>query len=89
MTKSEIKEVVRDFIAEVESDVTLDNLFDTKPLKNKKINENDWITEVAEGQRYKAQNKPGNRLLVEKVTIFLGVATLLIVLAIAARAVWG
>ena len=29
MTKSEIKEVVRDFIAGVESDVTIDNLFDT------------------------------------------------------------
>ena len=29
MTKSEIKEVVRDFIAGVEPDITLDNLFDT------------------------------------------------------------
>ena len=59
-----------------------------KPLKNKKINENDWITDVADGQRYKAQNKPASMLLLDKVTIFLGIATLVIVLATAARAVW-
>ena len=60
-----------------------------KPEKNKKINENSWITDVAEGQRYKVQNKPGNRLLVDKITLIIGVATLIIVLAIAGRAVWG
>jgi len=60
-----------------------------KPDKNKKINQNTWITDVADGQRYKAQNNPGNMLTLDKITIFLGVATLLIVLAIAARAVWG
>lgn len=60
-----------------------------KPNKNRKINDNPWITEVADGQRYKAQNNPGNMLMLDKITVFLGVATLLIVLAIAARAVWG
>lgn len=62
---------------------------DDKPDKKKKINENPWIQDVAEGQRYKAQNKPGSRLLVDKITMFVGVATLIIVLAIAGRAVWG
>lgn len=60
-----------------------------KPDKHKKIDENKWITDVAEGQRYKAQNKPGSRLLVDKVILLLGVATLIIVLGIAGRAVWG
>lgn len=60
-----------------------------KPDKKRAINDNPWITDVAEGQRYKAQNKPGNRLLVEKITLILGACTVLIVLAIAARAVWG
>jgi len=60
-----------------------------KPDKHKKINENPWITKIAETQRYKHQAKPGSQLLMNKVTIFLGVATLLIVLAIAVRAVWG
>lgn len=60
-----------------------------KPDKNKPINENKWITEIAETQRYKHQAKPGTQLLMNKVTIFVGVATLIIVLAIAGRAVWG
>ncbi len=60
-----------------------------KPDKHRKINDNDWITDVAEGQRYKAQNKPGTMLLLDKITMFLGAAVLIIVLAIAARAVWG
>lgn len=74
-------------------DIILDpyNLVDDKdkPDIRKKINENDWVTEVAEGQRYKAQNKPGSMLMVDKVTVFLGVAVLIMVLAIAGRAVWG
>jgi len=74
-------------------DIILDpfNIIDEKdkPDVRKKINENPWITDVADGQRYKAQNKPSNKLLLEKITTFLGVATLFIVLAMAARAVWG
>ena len=74
-------------------DIILDsyNLVDEndKPDKHRKINDNDWITDVAEGQRYKAQNKPGSMLLLDKITVFLGVAVLIIVLAMAARAVWG
>lgn len=60
-----------------------------KPDKHKKIDENDWITDVADGQRYKAQNKPGNMLMLDKITLMLGGMTTIIVLAIAARAVWG
>lgn len=60
-----------------------------KPEKNKPINENKWISDVAETQRYKHQAKPGAQLLLNKVTIFLGVATLIMVLAAAGRAVWG
>lgn len=60
-----------------------------KPKRNKAINDNPWITDVAEGQRYKAQNKPKTMLMVEKITIFIGIATLLVVLGMAARGVWG
>lgn len=60
-----------------------------KPDKHRAINDNKFITDIAETQRYKHQAKPGTQLLLNKVTIFLGVATLLIVLAIAGRAVWG
>ena len=74
-------------------DIILDpyNIVDSsqKPDKHKKINENPWITEVAEAQRYKAQNNPSNMLLVEKVTLFLGVCTTIIVLSIAIRWAWG
>lgn len=74
-------------------DIILDpyNILDDKekPSRNKGINENPWITDVAEGQRYKAQNKPKTMLMVEKITIFIGIATLLVVLGMAARGVWG
>ncbi len=59
-----------------------------KPDKLKKINENDWITDVADGQRYKAQNKPRSTLLADKITIMIGACVLLLVLAMAARGVW-
>lgn len=74
-------------------DIVLDpyNIVDQKekPDKLKRINANSWITDVAEGQRYKHQIKPGSMLLLDKITVFIGVATLIIVLAIAARATWG
>lgn len=60
-----------------------------KPGKNKPINENKWISDVAETQRYKHQSKPSKQLLLGKVTLFLGIGTILFVLAGAARAVWG
>ena len=74
-------------------DIVLDpyNIVDEneKPDKHKKIDENSWITDVADGQRYKAQNKPKSMLLVDKITIFIGIATLLVVIGMAARGVWG
>lgn len=60
-----------------------------KPDKGKPINENKFITEIAETQRYKHQAKPGQQLLLNKVTIFLGIGTLLMALAAAGKAVWG
>lgn len=74
-------------------DIILDpyNILDEKekPSRNRNINDNPWITEVAEGQRYKAQNKPKTMLLVEKITMFIGIATLIVVIGMAARGVWG
>jgi len=74
-------------------DIVLDpyNIVDAKdkPDKHKKINENKWITDVADGQRYKAQNKPHSMFMADKLTIFLGVATVLVALSIGIRAAWG
>ena len=52
-----------------------------KPEKGKGKYENplikDWIIRKGESQRYKAQNKPGSMLLVEKITMWLGIALIL------------
>ncbi len=60
-----------------------------KPAKNMPINENKWISDVAETQRYKHQSKPTKQLLLARATLFLGIGTIVFVLAGAARAVWG
>lgn len=60
-----------------------------KPKLNKKINENQWITDVADTQRYKAQNTPHGMYLYDKITLIIGACVVLIVLAIAARAAFG
>lgn len=50
--------------------------------KPKKTDIKKWTAEIAEGQRYKIMNKGGGMLLVNKITIFLGVCNILMVLAI-------
>lgn len=47
-----------------------------KPKKDESAIKN-WTKEIAEGQRYKVMNKPGNMLLVNKITIFLGVGMII------------
>lgn len=51
-----------------------------KPLPNE-TSIKKWTGEVAESQRYKAINKPGNMLIWDKITMFLGIALLLMVIA--------
>jgi hypothetical protein len=42
-----------------------------------------WTSQVAESQRYKVMNKPGSNMVVNKVTMWLGIALVLELL------VWG
>lgn len=48
-----------------------------------------WTSQVAESQRYKVMNKPGSSLLVNKITIFLGVTLILMVLLLGASKACG
>jgi hypothetical protein len=41
-----------------------------------------WTAQVAESQRYKVMNKPGNMLIYDKITIFLGVGLILELIAL-------
>lgn len=67
-------------------DIVLDpfNIIDEseKPEKHKKINENPWVSEVAESRVYKHQVAGQKMALYDKVTLILGGLTALVVLAI-------
>jgi len=39
-----------------------------------------WTAQVAESQRYKVMNKPGTSLLLDKVTLWLGIGLILLIL---------
>lgn len=39
-----------------------------------------YCSSIAEGQRYKVMNKPGNMLLINKITLFLGAALVMEIL---------
>ena len=58
------------------------------PELDKDINKLDrkGIKEIAQAQCYKAENQRGNALLVDKITTYLGIAVLVIAVAIAAAA---
>lgn len=53
-----------------------------KPDKNKKINENPWITEIAESRIYKHATKKPSMQIYDKITLVLGALTTLLVLGI-------
>lgn len=48
-----------------------------------------WTSKIAESQRYKVVSKPGNTLLVNRISMFLGIALILELLIIGAIKVWG
>lgn len=48
-----------------------------------------WTAQVAESQRYKVMNKPGNMLLMDKITLFLGLALILEIFIIGISMAWG
>lgn len=53
-----------------------------KPDKHKKINENPWITQVAESRIYKHSTNKPNMIIYDKITLMLGALTTLMVLGI-------
>lgn len=53
-----------------------------KPDKNKKINENSWITEIAESRIYKHATKKPSMQIWDKITLVLGGLTTLMVLGL-------
>ena len=52
-----------------------------KPVAGRRLDK-DWITEVAETQRYKAQNRPHKTLLMDSLTIVLMVVVVILALCI-------
>jgi hypothetical protein len=55
-----------------------------KPKRNDK-DIREWTSEVAESQRYKVMNKPGNTLLIEKITMWLGIGLIILLLLFGAK----
>lgn len=55
---------------------------DEKPEKHKKLNDNPWVSEVAESRVYKHQVAGQKMLLYDKITLGLGVLTGMVVIAI-------
>jgi len=53
-----------------------------KPDKRKKMNENPWITEIAETQRYKHQSNPSSQFVADKIVLIVGGFTFLMVIGI-------
>ncbi len=78
----------RDFILDLFNKVPTSVDVSGKPKKN----ENDikkWTAQVAESQRFKVMNKGGSSTILDKVTWFLGIGLLLMILAYGAMKAWG
>lgn len=72
----------RDFILDIFNKVPVSETKEGKPKKdNTSITR--WTAQIAESQRHKVMVKGGKLLLMDKITIFLGVALLLLVLVFA------
>lgn len=68
----------RDFILDPFEKVPVSEAPNTgKPVKNDDRKIREWTSQVAESQRYKVMNKPGNLLLWDKITMFLGAGFIL------------
>ena len=51
-----------------------------KPTKNVPINQNKWISDVAEAARYRHQSHPAKAFMTDRLMLFLGSATIINVL---------
>lgn len=79
----------RDFILDPFDAVpVVDNPQAGKPARNEH-GIRSWTAQVAEAQRYKVVNKPGSSLLVDKISMFLGIALIIMLLILGMSKAWG
>lgn len=68
----------RDFILDIFNKVPVSaNASAGKPKANDEKSIREWTSQVAESERYKVMNKKGSMLLIEKITMWLGIALIL------------
>jgi hypothetical protein len=71
----------RDMILDPFNKIPQSETVNGKPDKND-VNVKKWLSQLAESMRYKVMSKPGSMLLVDKITVFLGVALLMEIIGV-------
>jgi len=78
----------RDFVLDPFNKIPVAGDVSGKPKRNE-ADIKKWTSQVAESQRYKVMNKHGNLLLLDKITMFLGIGLLLLIIIYGATRAYG
>ena len=78
----------RDFILDLFNMIPIIDNSSGKPKKSE-ADIKKWTAQVAESQRYKVMNHPGGMMLLDKITMWLGVGLILLILIFGIRQAWG
>lgn len=78
----------RDFILDPFNVIPITTNSSGKPEKSD-VSIKKWTAQIAESQRYKVMSQPGNMMLIEKITLWLGVALILLILIFGIQQVSG
>jgi len=78
----------RDFILDPFNKIPVMGNTSGKPGKTE-VEIKKWTSQIAEGKRYQVMSNPSGMMLIEKITMWLGIGLVLLILIFGIRQVWG